>query len=207
MTTVRRKGDRQRVAIVDAVRRLLTEVPFAELSIGRITESANITRSGFYFYFDSKYEVLAVAFGDLWAEMQATMHRFELRAATETPADYSRRTLALATGVWRNNAPLINALMIARESDEQLRRMWDEWFDQLTDHVVTVVDLERGTGAAQPAHPDTPQLVRRLIGLTVWALHEDDLRADADPERTLDVLDAIWLAAAWGRPAQGGTRS
>jgi AcrR family transcriptional regulator len=201
MTAVRRKGDRQRVAIVDAVRRLLTEVPFAELSIGRITESAKITRSGFYFYFDSKYEVLAAAFGDLWAEMQTTMHQFELRAAAETPDEYSRRTLALAIGVWRNNAPLINALMIARESDEQLRRMWDDWFAQLTDRVVAVVDHERRTGAATPAHPDTPQLVRRLIGLTVWALHEDDLRADADPERTLDVLNAIWLAAAWGIPA------
>jgi AcrR family transcriptional regulator len=207
MTTVRRKGDRQRVAIVDAVRRLLTEVPFAELSIGRITDSANITRSGFYFYFDSKYDVLAAAFGDLWAEMQATMHQFELRAAAETPGEYSRRTLALATGVWRNNAPLINALMIARESDAQLRRMWDDWFDQLTDRVVAVVDHERGTGAATPSHSDTSELVRRLIGLTVWALHEDDLRADADPIRTLDVLNAIWLAAAWGRPAQGGTRS
>jgi len=207
MTTVRRKGDRQRVAIVDAVRRLLTEMPFAELSIGRITESANITRSGFYFYFDSKYEVLAVAFGDLWAEMQATMHQFELRTTDEAPADYSRRTLGQALGVWRNNAPLINALMTARESDEQLRRMWGDWFAQLTDHVVAVVDHERGTGAARPSHPDTSQLVRRLIGLTVWALHEDDLRADADPDRTLDVLDAIWLAAAWGLPAQGGTRS
>src|SRR5439155_3688108 len=100
-----------------------------------------------------------------------------------------------------------NALMIARESDTQLRRMWDEWFAQLTNHVVAVVDHERDAGAARPAHPDTPRLVRRLIGLTVWALHEDDLRADADHERTLDVLNAIWLAAAWGIHAREGARS
>lgn len=197
MTTVRRKGDRQRTAIVDAVRQLLTEVPFAELSIARITESANITRSGFYFYFDSKYEALAVAFGDLWAEMQATMDQFELRAADEAPAHYARRTLTQAIGVWRNNTALINALMTARESDEQLRRMWDDWFAQLTESVVAIVDHERRTGAATPAHPDTTQLVRRLIGMSVWALHEDDLRPDADHDRTLDVLNAIWLAAAW----------
>lgn len=197
MTAVR-KGDRQRVAIVDAVRRLLTEVPFAELSVARITESANITRSGFYFYFDSKYEALAVAFGDLWSEMQDSTHQFQLRRPDEEPAGYARRSLTDAIGVWRNNAALINALMTARESDATLRRMWDDWFAQLTDRVVAIVDHERRTGAATPAHDDTRQLVRRLIGMTVWALHEDDLRPDADHDGTFDVLHTIWLAAAWG---------
>jgi AcrR family transcriptional regulator len=54
-----RRGDKQRQAIVQAVRELLEEKPFAELSVSTISDRAGVARSGFYFYFDSKYAVLA----------------------------------------------------------------------------------------------------------------------------------------------------
>ncbi len=56
----RSRGDRQREAIVGAVRDLLEEQSFADLSVSTISERAGVARSGFYFYFDSKYAVLAV---------------------------------------------------------------------------------------------------------------------------------------------------
>ena len=55
----RSRGDRQREAIVTAVRELLEQRSFEELSVSAISERAGITRSGFYFYFESKYDVLA----------------------------------------------------------------------------------------------------------------------------------------------------
>ena len=55
----RRRGDRQRKAILGAVRELLQEVPFDDLSVSTISDRAGVARSGFYFYFDSKYAVLA----------------------------------------------------------------------------------------------------------------------------------------------------
>src|SRR5687768_11314508 len=54
----RSRGDRQRDAIVTAVRELLQERSFADLSVSTISERAGVARSGFYFYFDSKYAVL-----------------------------------------------------------------------------------------------------------------------------------------------------
>jgi AcrR family transcriptional regulator len=60
----RSRGDRQRDAIVTAVRELLQERSFADLSVSTISERAGIARSGFYFYFDSKYAVLAVILAD-----------------------------------------------------------------------------------------------------------------------------------------------
>src|SRR5258708_27448240 len=54
----RSRGDRQRDAIVSAVRELLQERSFADLSVSTISERAGVARSGFYFYFDSKYAVL-----------------------------------------------------------------------------------------------------------------------------------------------------
>ena len=42
----RSRGDRQREAIVNAVRELLQERPFADLSVSTISERAGIARSG-----------------------------------------------------------------------------------------------------------------------------------------------------------------
>jgi AcrR family transcriptional regulator len=50
----KRRGDRQRHAILRAVRELLEEKPFAQLSVSGISDRAGVARSGFYFYFDSK---------------------------------------------------------------------------------------------------------------------------------------------------------
>ncbi|MDT5197961.1 MAG: hypothetical protein QOH20_4715, partial [Mycobacterium sp.] len=69
-TEVRRsRGDRQREAIVTAVRELLQERSFADLSVSTISERAGVARSGFYFYFDSKYAVLAVVLADAGEEL------------------------------------------------------------------------------------------------------------------------------------------
>jgi len=61
----RSRGDRQRAAIVAAVRELLEERSFADLSVSTISERAGVARSGFYFYFDSKYAVLAVILAEM----------------------------------------------------------------------------------------------------------------------------------------------
>ena len=66
----RSRGDRQRDAIVVAVRELLQERSFADLSVSTISERAGVARSGFYFYFDSKYAVLAVIVADAMAQLE-----------------------------------------------------------------------------------------------------------------------------------------
>ena len=47
------KGERQRRAILDTLARLVADRPIGELTVGEITAEAGVTRSGFYFYFDS----------------------------------------------------------------------------------------------------------------------------------------------------------
>lgn len=73
----RSRGDRQRDAIVVAVRELLQERSFADLSVSTISERAGgVARSGFYFYFDSKYAVLAVIVADAMAQLAQLTHDF-----------------------------------------------------------------------------------------------------------------------------------
>ena len=75
----RSRGDRQREAIVNAVRELLEGRSFEELSVSAISERAGITRSGFYFYFESKYDVLALIFDEVTHELEELTHYFAPR--------------------------------------------------------------------------------------------------------------------------------
>ncbi len=86
----RRRGDKQRHAIVQAVRELLEEKkPFAELSVSTISDRAGVARSGFYFYFDSKYAVLAHIVGEAAHELEELTHSFA-PARTRRDADRVR---------------------------------------------------------------------------------------------------------------------
>ena len=87
----RSRGDRQREAIVNAVRELLQERSFADLSVSTISERAGIARSGFYFYFDSKYAVLATIIKDASELLDELTHHFAPRESGETPVAFAKR--------------------------------------------------------------------------------------------------------------------
>src|SRR3954451_17703087 len=89
--TRRSRGDRQREAIVTAVYELLQERSFADLSVSTISERAGVARSGFYFYFDSKYAVLAVIPATAGEERKKMPHHFAPREPDETPSECAKR--------------------------------------------------------------------------------------------------------------------
>ncbi|WP_159149777.1 TetR/AcrR family transcriptional regulator, partial [Dietzia lutea] len=69
------RGDRRREALLAALDDRLKTTALDDISVADLTESAGITRSAFYFYFDSK----AAAVGVLLAMVQDEAH-----AAVET---------------------------------------------------------------------------------------------------------------------------
>lgn len=95
---MRRRGDKHRQAILQAVRELLEERPFAELSVSTISLRAGVARSGFYFYFDSKYSVLAQILAEAVEELEQLTQYF----APVSPA--SRRSSS-PSGWWAAPPP------------------------------------------------------------------------------------------------------
>ena len=69
---------------------------FADLSVSTISERAGVARSGFYFYFDSKYAVLAVILADAMEELDKLTHDFAPREPDETPAAFAKRMVGSA---------------------------------------------------------------------------------------------------------------
>jgi AcrR family transcriptional regulator len=117
----RRRGDKQRHAIVAAVRDLLQEKAFAELSVSTISDRAGVARSGFYFYFDSKYAVLAQILGEVAEELEELTGDFAPRGDDETPAQFAKRMVGSAAAVYAHNDPVMSACNSARSTDAEIR--------------------------------------------------------------------------------------
>jgi AcrR family transcriptional regulator len=198
----RSRGDRQRDAIVTAVRELLEERPFAELSVSTISDRAGVARSGFYFYFDSKYAVLAVILADAMEELDKLTHHFAPRDADETPTTFAKRMVGSAAAMFASNDPVMRACTIAQNTDGQIRDMMNDFEDTVIAKIVGIVEQEVRTGV-QPISDDLPALVRMLTATTAMTLTHDSafIGRGEDPGRAVAVLERLWLHALWGGSA------
>jgi AcrR family transcriptional regulator len=199
----RSRGDRQRDAIIAAVRELLEETSFADLSVSTITERAGLTRSGFYFYFDSKYAVLAVIFADGLEELEMLTHGFAPRVEGESAPAFAKRMVAAAATLFASTDPVMRACNIARNTDKQIRDMLNDIEDTVIDRIVALVEQEVRTGA-RPISDDLPALVRTLTATTAMTLSGDSafVGRGEDPHRSIDIVERLWLNALWGDSEQ-----
>jgi AcrR family transcriptional regulator len=193
----RSRGDRQRDAIVRAVRELLQERSFSDLSVSTISARAGVARSGFYFYFDSKYAVLARIVAEALDELDALTHNFAPREADETPQAFAKRMVGSAAAVFATNDPIMSACTIAQNTDAEIRDLMNDFEDAVIAKIVGVV---QGDAGARPISDDIPALVRMLTSTTAMTLAHDAafVGREEDPQRAIDILERMWLSALWG---------
>ena len=196
----RRRGDKHRQAIVQAVRELLQEKPFAELSVSTISLRAGVARSGFYFYFDSKYAVLAQIVAEAAEELEELTQYFAPRQPGESPEQFAKRMVRSAAAVYADNDPVMTATNVARHTDMQIREIIEQQFEVVLRQIVAVVEAEVKAGTANPISDDIPTLVRTLTGATALVLTGEPILVgrDADVERRVRVLEQLWLNSLWG---------
>ena len=193
----RSRGDRQRDAIIAAVRELLQERSFADLSVSTISERAGVARSGFYFYFDSKYAVLAVILADASELLDQLTHHFAPREPGETPAAFAKRMVGSAAAVYANDDPVLSACAVARNTDAQIGEMMDDFYDSVIDKLIALLQQDPD---ARPISDDVPALVRTMAAMTTMTLTHDStfIGRGQDPARAVDIVERLWLTAFWG---------
>jgi AcrR family transcriptional regulator len=196
----KRRGDKQRQAIVQAVRELLVEKPFAELSVSTISDRAGVARSGFYFYFDSKYAVLAQILAEASHELEELTHYFAPRGPDESPAEFAQRMVGSAAAVYAHNDPVMSACNVARHTDAEIRELLDLQVDRVIEQIIGIVQAELEAGTAHPISDDVPALVRMLSVTTAQLLSGDSayLGPERDVQRGIRVLEQLWRHALWG---------
>ncbi|MBB2991563.1 AcrR family transcriptional regulator [Mycolicibacterium iranicum] len=193
----RSRGDRQRDAIITAVRELLQERSFADLSVSTISERAGVARSGFYFYFDSKYAVLAVIVAEAMAELDKLTHHYTPREEGESPSAFAKRMVGYAATVFASNDPIMGACNLARSTDAQIREIMDDFQTTVVDKIVGLVEQDSG---ARPISSDLTSLVRTLTAVTSMTLSHDSgfVGRGEDPERAIEIVERLWLSSLWG---------
>ena len=198
----RSRGDRQRDAIVTAVRELLQERSFADLSVSSISQRAGVARSGFYFYFDSKYAVLAVIVADAMAELDQLTHDFAPREPGESPSDFAKRMVGYAAAVFSSHDPIMSACNLARSTDAQIREIMDDFQDTVVDKIVGLVKDDSG---ARPVSGDVVALVRTLTAVTSMTLAHDTafVGRNQDAAGAVEVVERLWFSALWGGTDNG----
>ena len=186
-----------------AVRELLEERPFAELSVSAISLRAGVGRSGFYFYFDSKYAVLAQILAEVAEELEELTQYFAPRQPGESPEQFAKRMVGSAAAVYAHNDPVMMACNVARHTDIEIGGILQKQFDVVLREIVAVVDAEMKAGTASPISDDIPTLVRTLAGTTALTLSGDPILVghqghQGDVDRRVRVLEQLWLHALWG---------
>jgi AcrR family transcriptional regulator len=200
------KGERQRRAILDGLADLLATRPIAELTVGEIATATGVTRSGFYFYFDSKYAALVVATSEIMAELTERVYAYR-RLEAENAEQYLTRTASAAMDVWRRHEAVLVASVQAAPFDGQLAKLWRDWNDRLTATLVDMIVEDRRKGLANPVNSDVDTLVHTLGEMTMHMFYQDRIE-DHDAKTSARILDsvvAIWMAAIW--PSEASKRS
>ncbi len=198
-----RAGDRPRghagtsdteVAIFAATERLLAETPFHELSVAQIIAAAEISRATFYFYFSSKFAVLAGLVAQTTDEVFDQIQPFVNRAEGVRPIDAMRESLAGTITLWRRHWPAQRAVHEHWNETPELRLLWTGVIKRFTDAVANEIERERAAGLAPPGSP-----ARALAAALIWGtdrcLYVAGLGVDEDipnMEALLETVLAIW---------------
>lgn len=194
------RGEVQRRSILDAVDSLLGEMAVSEITVKDITDAAGIKRPNFYFYFESKDEVLAELVGEAWKDWDTAVGSYYRRAG-ESHAEHFDRLFRVSHSVWVKRGRAIVAGIEATGYDEKLRGGWASMDTELYAQLASQMTQDAEAGLITPASDDYFRLVQTLTDMITNAFYKDR-RALATPEesaRMLDSLKAIWLSA-WGAP-------
>lgn len=144
-----------RETILTATAGLLAGRSFADLAVSDILTAAGVSRGSFYFYFDSKHDVLA----ELVRRAVARGHDAAgpWLAHPADPVAALRAGITAGARLWRDNAAVLRAIVESWRTDPRLTALWLEQMETFTAATVAQITAD-------------PAVAARLSGLDVTAV-------------------------------------
>ncbi|WP_203823274.1 TetR/AcrR family transcriptional regulator [Actinoplanes palleronii] len=184
------KGDLREQAILATARDLLSRKPLDAITIDELAAGAEISRSSFYFYFDSKLAVVVALLHGLAGEVGRDAGPWLDGAGPDEPA--LRRSLAALAALWRDQGRLLTGALAAAPGCPPIAR-WRAWLREAhVERLAARIARDRAAGVAP--HGPAPRVLAEMI---------DDLRtaafaAASDPEGLVDDLVVVELRMIYG---------
>jgi TetR/AcrR family transcriptional regulator, ethionamide resistance regulator len=163
------KGPRRRRddLILDALERLLAEVPMRELDVEAIAAEAGITRTRFYAYFTSKNDALAALLrrmgGILANAYEHPGSWFVGRPPHVRPRDALRQTIEVAVDSWWPHRFVLREASDLWSAAPEVRDAWLTAFGTATAQLEQAILRERELGVAPPGYD-----ARRVAEALTW---------------------------------------
>ncbi len=189
------RGDARREALLTAFDELLREQSLEEVNVAEISGRAGVTRSAFYFYFESKaVAVLALMQGLYDAAADAN----ELLVKAEGDAtDRVRSAITLLFDSVDSSPHTYRALLEARASSPAVRQMWDAGRADFASVIAGMIATERAAGRAGDG-PDPDALASVLLDLNDHAVERHSLGSGPPRDQHIEALTFLWLRSIYG---------
>jgi len=191
-----------REAILVATAGLLAAKSFGDLAVGDILTAAGVSRGSFYFYFDSKHDVLAelvrraVAAGHAAAEPWLAGSAFP--GAPADPAAALRTGITAGAELWRASAPVLRAIVENWRTDPRLEALWAGQMQSFTDAAVAQISADP-RASQRLAGQDIPALASALtwLGERLYYLAATGTPPFDDQDTLVATLLHIWTATLY----------
>jgi AcrR family transcriptional regulator len=202
-TRVQRRQRREDVqtAIREAALELVRQgSSFKNLTVDEIARAAGMTRSGFYFYFRDKDELLASAtqgvFDRLYEEADRWWHgkgdpRVRVRAALEG-----------VVSVYAEHADLLRVVTEAASYDPEVRDFWRGLIERFVESTATQLHADQAAGRLSDVDPD--DAAAQLVWMVERYCYVQIATGDSAPDRVAASLTRTWVAFLY---RDGGSRS
>lgn len=192
-------GPSARDRITSATRDLLRQKRYSEVSVADILAASGAAKGSFYFYFASKEDLL-----------EALVHEAVVGglAAAETwtggdsadPVEALRVGAAAGARLWRDQAPVLRAIVEARGTDPHLDATWRGQMQEFRDAALARLEGDDDAAAWLDGR-DPVAVVTALTWLSerVYYLAATGSAPFDDEQVVVDVLADLWGLALYGR--------
>jgi AcrR family transcriptional regulator len=194
MTTTR--GDERRGALLASLDAILREgeAPLDSVNIADISRRAGVTRSAFYFYFESKATAVAALMEEMYAESLAAAANLRDEAS---PRENIEATIRDLFATWERHQHLFRAMLDARATSATVRTLWESDRESFVTPLAAVIDDERAAGRAPEGAPSAA-LASVLLELNDRMLERLSLGGRLDREELVETVVHIWLRSIYG---------
>ncbi|MFI6099629.1 TetR/AcrR family transcriptional regulator [Lentzea sp. NPDC051213] len=197
----RSKGDLTSQAILDTAELLLETKSLGDIAVDELASGAGISRSTFYFHFESREAVL-YALSERVAEGLYESAALWLRRGSEPPEDSIRRAISGTVALWRAHGPVLRAAVRARDTSELVRGFWSDVARKFVDSAAQQIEIERDAGIAVQGPPNARALATVLVSMNESMCYSLSLsrKSAAKDREVVETLTAVWLRAVYGVP-------
>jgi TetR/AcrR family transcriptional regulator, ethionamide resistance regulator len=195
---VPQRSDLRRDAILDALENSLQQTSFDDVNIAEVAQSAGVTRSAFYFYFENKAAAVAALMERMVDDTFFVNDVFTHTSMTDPPPQV--RIHIMIDGLfdtWERHRHMFRAMLEARGHSATVREFWDEARLSFVDSVAAMIHVERAAGVA-PDGIDATVLATVLLEVNDRLLERLTYGGSISRAQLAQGAAAVWLGTIYG---------